>query len=1242
MADNDKTVGSRRGGNNDKTVGGRRGRGNDDVHSTARATRPTRGNQGEQDEHSTTRATRGQTSNADEHSTAKGSRGQGGGSPRPYEQKNGFNRDLSAGASSNTGIEWPDIFILDGVKYKNEGVLSSSSGEAIVFTVSRGGKKFALKLYYYDPEHRPNHTVLEKIRNLSGSGLLVNIVSHGEWDNPNMPGEKNDYELMDFCEGGSLDGIVFDGNEKGLTEVAVRMAAAIDFLAKHGILHRDIKPANFFYADKKKTQIVLADFGISVECPEGGVVKIDEMRSPVYAAPEFYANVPGEPAEVGVESDYFSLGVALLSLWMGKDKLTANESQLLRSKLNETLPMPKNMSAHMASLIKALTRLKMSDRANFEDIKRWVKGESLDNDRSDDGSPDFKVVFNSSKNQIAYSPAELAEMLVEDKVLGKKYIYSGRVTRWLEETGRNELAVNVEEIVEKQYPKNQEAGLWSVAYLLDPALDYVAPDGEKFSDPASIALHIFTNSNELGDEVLNPDSTLMIYLRALKLDKTIATVRNYIDSDSFDKEYLPKFNASLYLAVLLNQDMLLPVSTEEDWEYVDTVDELLEVLHSQGEIDNINSLLLTSQAFIVWLSYRRPELAGKIRVLHDNSNLDKESIYYNAISPYRIAYELDPRADLNFSISEDNPDRVYDIPQIGRYLNNQLIEMSQGKQDTRAFFDKFVYMDSSKVGDYLRARGEAYTTFLSWNQFCMDIENEDNKQKAGPYDVVIAAYKSVAGFLQEAPEYVINDVTLGKPDDLAKMPSSLVKNAMGGEIRYMPSGEGKPVAWLDAWLTVFYQENPLLDLSTQFTYEKETAKYIEFIGRLVPDDYYFMRYKKAIKRVDNAASKLKRSERSLKLKRNIFLLLGLVPTLIMLICSWFLDFPDGNPINGHFMVTFGICSLAFWISMATFSGFGAGFLPGVFGGLVSTGFAYAGYSWFPSIFYIIVGIALVIGAVLAIKYLFHREKVDTNGLVIKGDEFEYRQLDALYFAYHQKDDNIENVVTEYSELQRNDDAVTKENISYVGGLWLPLVWMCFIIWYFATPELSRNNAWMPQPGVEKAEPGSWVLGRWEIKYPVGSVRIICNIDSIRDGKYIYGNMVIAGQAPVSASGSVRSENDTIPKSFSFKVNNNQVQRQSLSIEYVAKDKSFRGYYYDRKGIMNSIRVVSTPLDKKDAQTSQPTQSTTKKSSGQTKSKKTESQKENSGKDSNSASKPESDNLLENEESPVSGLWQDTM
>lgn len=1228
MADNDKTIGAR----NRRTETDNSN--HTDVHATGKAVR------GNTDVHATGKAVR---SNADVHSTGKAARRQaqpGGESLSPFEQKGDStlrNRiSQRTATASNTG--WPDSFELEGKTYKNEGVLSASSGEAIVFTVSRGGKRYALKVYYYDPDHHPNHKVLEKIRQLGGSGLLVNIVSHGEWSNPNRPGEKNDYELMDFCEGGSLDGVVLHGDEKALTAVAVRMASAIDFLAKHGILHRDIKPANFFYADKAKTQIVLADFGISVECPEGEYVKIDEMRSPVYAAPEFYTNVPGEPAEVGVESDYFSLGVSLLCLWMGKEKLAANESQLLRSKLNETLPMPKDMSAHTTSLIKALTRLKMNDRATFDDIKRWAKGETLDASESAVNS-DFHVIFNSAKNQVANSPAELARLLTEDKTLGKKYIYSGRVTRWLEETGRNELAVNVEEIVEKIYPKNQDAGLMATAYLLDPAMDYVAPDGTHFSDPAKIAIYLFDHCSEMGSEVLNMESNLMVYLRALKMDKLVSAIRTYLKSDKFgyfDKMH-KDFVITYYLCVLLNDDVPLPLSVGvNEWEYVHTLEELTDVFNREGMIDSYNTAMLQSQAFIVWLSYRKPELAGKVRMLHDNASNDEESEYYHSNEAERILYELDPRMGLNFITDEDDPERIYTIEQVGEYLNQRLNDMCLGKEDGEEFEILFAGMDVIDVGHYLRARGEHYRTFLSWNRFCMDVENEDNAQKAGPYDLVIGAYKSVTGFLGHAPSYPLGNELITSPEQLKNLPREQVATALGGKEEEMPAGEGKPVAWLDAWLTVFFQENPKLDLSKQFTYEKETAKYIEFIGSLAPQNHYYQRYRKAISRVDKAAHKLKKSDKSVKRKRIFFLALGALPTLIALIGSWFMDYPAGNPVSGHFFATFAICTLALLISGWGFAG-GAAIIPSLIGGLITAGIAYAGFEWFPTVLYLLGGAVLLIGGVAAPIHLFKREKVDIGGKKIRGDEFEYRQLDALYFAYRQEDDSLDNVVMKYSEMQRGEDKVTRDNISFVGWMWAPIAWMIFLLWYFATPQISGNNAWAPEAGAEKAIPGQWVLGKWEAKYAGGSTRIICNIDSVEGGKHIYGTMIIAGQSPVKARGTVSSKQDTLPEQFRFYPEEGGGMKQCIDAEYSRNEKQMQGYYTDRKGIMHQIVFTSTPLRNKSGK--QPAKTSSKpKSAPSQLPEKTEPKTDNPS----TEQQPADGSSEEKKEQEGLSLWEDTM
>lgn len=1246
----------------DKTVGaGRRRRpvsGSDDAHSTARANRNA-------DEHSTARANR----NADEHSTARANRNsqehsttrasRNGGEPdaelpkqgnkdngqselRPYEQQEGnaFKNEINKDTKATGPTGWPDFFILDGVKYRNEGILSDSSGEALVFTVTRNGRKFALKLYYYDPDHRPDHKLLEKIKQLGGSGLLVSIISHGVWDNPARPGESNDYELMEFCEGGTLDGIVLK-DEKALAMVAVRMASAIDFLAKHGILHRDIKPSNFFYADKEKTRIVLADFGISAECPEGELVKIDEMRSPVYASPEFYTNVPGEPAEVGIESDFFSLGVSLLCLWLGKDKLTADEGVLLRAKLNENLPIPDDMSPHMASLIKALTRLKMSERATFDDIKRWAEGENLDG--ADAEASDFRIVFNSAKNQVAHSPEELADLMLADKTLAKQYLYSGRITEWLEQNECNELGVYSEVIYKNRYPKNQEAGLMSTIYLLNPAADYIAPDGERFSSPGEAARYVFINHSEIGDEVMRDDSNLMIWLRSRKADKAVEAVREYARSGEVRNGRFPAFKTTFYLNVLLNESAPLPVSVkDDDWEFVDTIEELIGVLHDEGTIDVVNQTLIESPAFIVWLAYRKPELAGLVRMLHDKSNDDKESIYYHSGRAYRIIYEIYPECDLFFNADTADPDRVYTIREIGRYLNNRLIAFSEGKEHWHEFDNLFDRMYKTQdLAQYLRARGESYAKFLGWTRYCMSTSG-DNEKKAGPHDAVIGAYKAVAGFLQGDPlEYKLGDVVLTDPSQLKQLPRKQVAEALDGKARHIPTGNGRPVPWLDAWLAVFFQENPRLDLSKKFTYERETVRYIDFIGELDPSNYYYERYHRAIRSIDKAAGKISSSDRWLKIKRIIFLIIGLAPTLAMLLGGWLLGAPEGNPIKGHFLITWGICAVGLFMIMF-FTGLSL--IGPIVGGLILAFLIYLGFALSSTVLYWCCGAALVGMAIFACIEMFERNKVNTGGVKIKGNEFEYRQLDALYFAFRQDGDSVDNVVTKYSKEQRERDLEDRRGMDFTALWWFPLVGMFFVLWFFVTPQLGKSHVWLPGGIPENVVPGSWALGRWEAKYSSGSTTIVCNIDSIGEHKTIHGTMELARQAPVKAYGTVRSEKDTIPESFNFKVENTGMSRKQISVSYDSKKKEFSGYYYDRNGVMHELTFTRTPYPptaEKDVKKSEtPAKKANRKTESKSKTTETEAQKQAVEQEEAGAESAETPS--EPEDKPSETFWKDTM
>ena len=249
-------------------------------------------------------------------------------------------------------------YLIKGLNYRVIKVISDGTGEAQIFLVENKGKQYVLKLYYVGIEPPPNHQILEIIRQTPRSGLLVDIIDHGQWDNPRVSGELRHYEVMTYCKGGSLDKINLKGDERRLCEIAKQAAAAIDFCHKHGFIHRDIKPGNFFFADENQNQVLLGDFGISVRCDQNGVARTDQARTRIYAAPEMYYTVPGENrVEIDTKSDFYSLGMVLLCLWMGEKEFKEREFELMKRKRTGDLPFPADLSGRTLQLIKALTCL---------------------------------------------------------------------------------------------------------------------------------------------------------------------------------------------------------------------------------------------------------------------------------------------------------------------------------------------------------------------------------------------------------------------------------------------------------------------------------------------------------------------------------------------------------------------------------------------------------------------------------------------------------------------------------------------------------------------------------------------------------------------------------------------------------------------------------------------------------------------------------------------------------------------
>lgn len=626
-------------------------------------------------------------------------------------------------------------------------------------------------------------------------------------------------------------------------------------------------------------------------------------------------------------------------------------------------------------------------------------------------------------------------------------------------------------------------------------------------------------------------------------------------------------------------NIALPLKTDDGWLKADSVDQMLDILQNVGELSPDNASILESPGFTVWLEGKDSKLARKVHELKEKSNDNKESLFYHSNSGYRIAYELNPEMDLRFNRDKEDPDRIFDIRQIGRWLNVRLSDMRLGKEDKDAFISLFCNMDDNALGHYMRARGENFMTFLSWNRYCMDVNNEENSKKPGPYDVVIGAYRSVAGFMGESPLFPLGDRLISSPSMLSEFPENVVAAAIDGRHRTMPGGTGKPVPWLDAWLTVFYQENPQLKMSEDNAYVNETAEYTELIAHYAPQNYYAGRYMELIDDFDQLKSRMEENDRKFDKRRKFFIILCGVLTLIMVLGSLILGLPASNPFKDHILELLIICVAGtvvyraiLWGIMDTLSSIWTY----IFGAAVGA-VMYGCYEVSAKTFGLTGLGYLALVTAYFVYHLYDRSNADASLRFAGLNNFKNRNLEALYFAYKDTNRTLDNDFTKYAENQLNWDKSSLESLMTDGWRWVAQLVTFLVVWFFITPQISGNLSWAGTQSSNSSDAGIWAVGRWEGVLDSGKDVIVCEIDSVCNGREIYGTMKVGSHKPAKAKGIVKSKNDSIPESFSFEISDKGKAESSVSAEYDADEQIMTGYYNGDDGSLKRITFTSTPL-----------------------------------------------------------------
>lgn len=704
---------------------------------------------------------------------------------------------------TNRGQSGGDVeFLLKGRLYRSVKCLSDNSGEAQVFLVEGDEGERVLKIYY------PNFTIKKTLMRIIENIRMEMIVKVEDYGQTYVDGKNRDYELMEYLQGGTLNNYDLDGDFNQFRRIALQAAAALAFCHNNNIIHKDIKPSNFFFRAADHKELVLGDFGISSVL--GGDEKLHrttQARTPVYAAPEMYNDVIDGEVEITPSVDFYSLGITLMTLWLGENPLSQNERVMMRKKNEGRLPRINELPDRVKMIVQGLTAVNPQTRWGYDEVERWFLGENVEIDIS---SPILKYrsfVVDPEHNLVADNVHELIPLLVEHERLAINYLYNGRIASWLEQCGNVKLSSAVKDIVVNQYPADQRAGLMASVYVMEPTYPYKDIRGNLCDDVHSAAISVLSYQEDYVLALSNPNDTLYLYLDShAKVD--VNRLRSYFSPDS----KLDRRIAILKLVYEIDPEIpflnRFPSSTVSD------------IIHSFGNeaCTDDEWLSLSDGRFLSWMYSHEDHMACEALRIMTSGKTPSRSL------GYKVLYNIDRNA-------------AYDLKEaltpykVGEVLRQDL--MNWQNLSDKEYEEKVKDYSDPEGRFYYFAHLHGWIEQITQARACFDLKSEENRERLGAYDIRTAAYR-FCRILGVTPTYVLEDGTelkSGVGVDLAAYRPQLLSAIKQGS--------------LGQWLSVFYHEDPTQDFAEEYSYERKLEEWVLKLGEIDKNQQYYKRFGKA-------------------------------------------------------------------------------------------------------------------------------------------------------------------------------------------------------------------------------------------------------------------------------------------------------------------------------------------------------------------------------------------------------------
>lgn len=407
----------------------------------------------------------------------------------------------------------------------------ASSGEAEIFLVEENGRQQVLK--YYFSNYKPKDEVIKKLQSIRRPDIIV----------PLDYGYHHDrfWEINEYMSGGTLGDILPVKDVALFKELVEKITETIHACHKNNIIHRDIKPVNIFFRNADRKEVVLGDFGIASPVQDGENYRVTTVaRTSTYAAPELFTNIDNYTT-LDNKVDFYALGISLLEMWIGDDPFKGiMQFNIMRIKTEGRVSIPSDIRADIEMLIKGLITTEPPKRWGYEEVKKWLRGETV---KVHYHTQDIKFApydFDGMQGIQVNNPKELAHHMERNPQKAAKQLYSHSISEWIKSASQD-MYSEVFDIVERAYPNtseaNIEAGITKAIYLLDKDRAFKSYDGSEWQTSEDLGAHVEQHHAFYKNGLSNLSAKLYLFLEARGFQDRADKYRRYYKNHPIDKAF---------------------------------------------------------------------------------------------------------------------------------------------------------------------------------------------------------------------------------------------------------------------------------------------------------------------------------------------------------------------------------------------------------------------------------------------------------------------------------------------------------------------------------------------------------------------------------------------------------------------------------------------------------------------------------------------------------------------------------